>query len=98
MSEKEKNKPEKKFRAGPITATIWKNKLEKDGKEVEYKTVSVERNYKDKQDQWQSTTSLRAHDIPNALLVLNKTFEYMQFKEVDLNNGNSAAPTEEDIY
>ena len=27
-----KNLPEKKFRAGPITATIWQNETQRDGK------------------------------------------------------------------
>ena len=35
-------KPEQKFRAGLISATVWNN--EKDGKE--FKTVSFEKNYK----------------------------------------------------
>lgn len=92
------NKPEKKFRAGAITATIWKNKGERNGKETEYHTVSVERNYKDKDSKWQSTTSLRVHDIPNAQLVLSKTFEFLQLKEVSQNNGSNDAIDEEEIY
>ena len=42
-----KNLPEKKFKAGAIAATIWKNDIQKDGKSMSFRTVSLERNYKE---------------------------------------------------
>jgi len=76
-----KNLPEKKFRAGPISATVWKNQTEKDGKIVEYRTVSFERNYQDKQGEWNTTSSLRVVDLPRAALVLQKAYEYITLRE-----------------
>lgn len=74
----EKNRPEKKFRAGPVSATIWSNNnLDKDGKIVAYRTVSFERCYKDKNDAWQTTHSLRLNDLPKAALVLQKAYEFL---------------------
>lgn len=78
------NKPEKKFCAGPISATIWKNNSQKDGKTVEYHTVSIGRSYKDKQGNWKNASSLRISDLPKASLVLNKAFEHLV---VSSNNG-----------
>lgn len=76
------NMPEKKFRAGPITAAVWSNEtMNKDGKKVEYKTVSFERNYKDRNDEWKTTSSLRSGDLPRAQLVLSKAFEYLSLSE-----------------
>jgi len=73
------NLPEKKFRAGAVTATIWKNSSANgDG---EYATVSFERSYKDKNGQWQTTNSLRVNDLPKAKLVLDKSYEYLVLKE-----------------
>jgi len=72
-----KKMPETKFRSGAIAATIWSNETIKDGKKVEYKSVSFERSYKDKNDQWQSTNSLRTADIPKAILVLSKAYEHL---------------------
>jgi hypothetical protein len=73
-----KNLPEKKFRAGPVAATIWANNvLDKDGKVVTFRTVSFERSYKDKNDAWKTTSSLRMNDLPRASLVLEKAFEYL---------------------
>ena len=76
------NLPEKKFRAGAVSATIWKNKAEnKEGSEVEYNTISIERNYTDKEGKWQSTNSFRINDLPKASVVLNKAYEYLILKE-----------------
>jgi len=78
------NKPEKKFRAGAITATVWANKVEKDGVPAEYKSISFERSYKLKdKDEWKKTSNLRVQDIPKAVLVLNKAFEYVSLSESD---------------
>ena len=76
------NMPEKKFRAGAVSATVWKNKTEnKEGSEVEYKTISLERNYTDKEGKWQSTNSFRINDLPKAKVVLDKAYEYLVLKE-----------------
>ncbi|MBD3203993.1 hypothetical protein GF327_06845 [Candidatus Woesearchaeota archaeon] len=79
---KAQNLPEKKFRAGAISATIWSNETtNKNGEKVNYKTISIQRNYTDKNDQWQSTNSLRINDLPRAELVLKKAYEYLVLKE-----------------
>ena len=73
------NLPEKKFRAGAISATIWRNQITtKDGQDREVRTVSFQRSYKDKDtDEWKTTSSLRAMDLPKAVVVLNKAYEYL---------------------
>lgn len=83
-----KNKPEKKFRAGAICATVWKNINEKDGSEFEFFSVSVERGYKDKSGQWKSTSSLRVMDLPKAALVINEAYKF-----VVLNKGSELEMT-----
>lgn len=83
-----KNLPEKKFRAGAIAATVWSNETVRDGKKVSYKTISFERSYKDKDNTWKQTNSLRQADIPKAVLVLSKAYEYLAMN----------ADEEEDIY
>ena len=77
------NMPEKKFRAGAVAATVWLNK----GENGEYRTISIERNYKDKSDKWQSTNSLRINDLPKATVVLQKAYEFLVLNEQDLFNG-----------
>lgn len=71
-------KPEKKFRAGAISATVWKNAGQtKEGKPTAYRTISLNRGYKDKNEQWQNTTSMRINDLPRVMLVMRQAYEYL---------------------
>ena len=81
MNKEIKNQPEKKFRAGAVCATIWKNQTEKADKEIEYRTISLERSYQKKTGEWGSTSSFRVNDIPKATLVLQKAYEYVTLKQ-----------------
>ena len=65
------NLPEKKFRAGAISATSKQT-----GDPTEYKTISLQRGYKDKNGQWQNTTSFRINDLPRLGLVLRQAYEF----------------------
>ncbi len=99
----EKNQPEKKFSTGVISATIWNNKgVQKNGQPAEYKTISLQRRYKDKKGVWQSTNYLRVNDLPKAALVLNKAYEYLVLREASGNAIDTEIPEEmvelEDIY
>ena len=74
------NQPEKKIRAGPISATIWCNKSNRsaeNGEVGEYRTISIERSYTDKDGKWQSTNSMRINDLPKAALVLQQAYEHL---------------------
>ena len=76
------NQPEKKFRAGVISATVWLNHGQsKNGEITKYRTVSIQRGYKDRNDQWQNTTSMRVNDLPRAALVLNQAYNYLVTKK-----------------
>lgn len=77
----DKGTPEKKFRAGAISATVWKNHGVKDGEMQDYSTVTFERVYKDKQGNWQTTNSLRLNDLPKAAVVLQKAYETLVLRE-----------------
>jgi hypothetical protein len=77
-------KPLQTFRAGAIAATIWENHVaKKDGSVGVFNTISLERSYKDTEDRWQSTASLRLADLPKAQLVLWKAYEYLVLKRQD---------------
>ncbi|MBI4981052.1 hypothetical protein HZC30_05860 [Candidatus Woesearchaeota archaeon] len=89
VPEKEGNLPEKKFRAGGVAATVWLNKGHRpNGEESEYKTISIERRYTDKEGKWQSTNSLRVNDLPKAMVVLQKAYEQLVLNEQDLFKAN----------
>ena len=79
------NMPEKKYVAGAISATIWKNQAtsKRTGEPVEYRTIQLDRRYTDKEGKWQSSNSLRINDIQKARTVLQKAYEYIILKKDD---------------
>lgn len=74
---KDFKKPIAKFRAGAMSISIWENSGSKDGKKFSFKTASLQRSYKVDNVWKNENLSLRASDIPKAILVLNKAFEDM---------------------
>ncbi|MEK6984459.1 MAG: hypothetical protein AABX33_07840 [Nanoarchaeota archaeon] len=79
-----RNVPEKKFSTGVITATVWQNQGKgRNGEMVAYRTVSLQRRYKDKNGVWQSASSFRVNDLPKAALVLEKAYEYLVLREME---------------
>mgnify|MGYP001605690452 FL=1 len=89
------NLPEKKFTAGAISATVWKNSATDNfGREVFYRTVSFDRRYKDKDGNWQSSNSLRVNDLPKARLVLGEAYKYLMIRDDKKNVGNNELEAE----
>ena len=86
------NKPEKKFRAGAISATVWQNQgKDREGNPATYRTISLARNYKDKKTgEWKSTNSFRILDLPKVALVSNKAFEYLVMSDENAKAGEGA--------
>ena len=78
----EKNMPEKRFGAGAISASVWVNEgTSKTGETIEFRTVSLQRRYKDKNDEWQTTSTMRINDLPKVSLVAEKAYEYLVLKQ-----------------
>ena len=76
-----KNLPDQRFRAGAISATVWRNVgQDKQGREVEYSSITFQRSYKDPSGEWKTTTSLRVNDLPKASVVLNEAYKYLILK------------------
>ena len=73
-----KNAPLKKFRAGNTTATIWLN----EGKNglPPMMSIALERSFKDKNGEWQHTSSFNLNDLPKVALVSMSAYEYLILK------------------
>ena len=71
------NRPIKKFRSGNIEGAIWLNEKESDGIKTEFKTASITRNWKRKEeDTWRNDVlNLRRMDIPKVMVILQKLQE-----------------------
>lgn len=70
-------KPEKKFVSGGIEASVFENQIQKDGKTFNIKKVAFQKRYKSSDGSWKGTGSLDISDIPKAILVLSKAYEYL---------------------
>jgi hypothetical protein len=93
----ESNKPKKRFSTGAISATIWENQAisKNAGAPVSFNTISMQRRYKDKEGVWKSTNSLRVLDLPKAILVMQKAFEYLTLRELESSPSSNDSQTEE---
>ncbi len=82
--------PIKKIAVGRIQVAVWEN----EGKEGRnYYSVSFDKRYKDKNDEWKSSNSLRANDIPKAVLALEKAYEFLSLKETGQQGNKEAEKT-----
>ena len=69
--------PEKKFKCGACSASVFVNEVKTADGIVPMKTVSLQRAYKDKDGNFQHATSFGANDIPKAVLALTKAYDYL---------------------
>jgi hypothetical protein len=69
----------KHIRVGGVEATVWKNVIG----DREVLSVSLRRNYKDRNGEWKTTHSLRQNDLPKALLALQKAFELISLSRAE---------------
>lgn len=73
------NKPVKKIAAHGVTVSVWENEGKNDSK---FYTAQLQRSYKDADDKWQNTETLRLNDIPAAVAALQKAYDEMVVKEI----------------
>jgi hypothetical protein len=69
--------PEITFRHGPCSASVFENEYNRGEDSFSVRSVSFQRRYQDKDGNWQTTNSLKVNDIPKAVLVLNKAYEFL---------------------
>ena len=71
------NQPIKKWKAGSIEVAVWENERETGSGSVSFKTISLTRSWKKKDENiWRhDVLNLRRNDIQKAILVLQKAQE-----------------------
>lgn len=69
--------PEKRFKVGAVTASVFANEVAGKNGTATLKSVSLQRAYKDKEGNFQHTTSFKESDIPKAILALSKAYDYL---------------------
>ena len=69
--------PEIVFRHGTCRASVFENEYKRGSESFSVKSVAFQHSYRDKNGEWQTSNSLRANDIPKAILVLEKAYDYV---------------------
>jgi ribosomal protein L25 (general stress protein Ctc) len=73
--------PERVFQHGALKASIFNNQIEKEGSSFTVKRVSFQKFYRDKEGTFKTTSSLEINDLPKAVLVLQKAYEYLTARQ-----------------
>lgn len=73
----EKPHPVHKASTGALQLAVWENEHEVDGDKRVFHSVTLERNYKDKNDAWQKTTQLRESDLGEAIALLQNAQQFL---------------------
>ena len=86
--------PVAKFRAGQIASAVGRNEIQVKGKAVTILKATVQRRYKDKEGNWQSSGSFASNEIPLAIHCLQQAFEkIIETQQEDSDNGNTNSNT-----
>ncbi|MCH8913395.1 MAG: hypothetical protein IIA33_07480 [Planctomycetes bacterium] len=79
------SKPEKVFRIGYVSASIFVNEIETEGGKRTVRNVNVQRRYKDGSE-WKSTSSFGLGDLPCALRVMQLALQHMETVEAEVGS------------
>ena len=82
--DKPKTKPVKTFRAKNVSISIFMNEHEKDGKTFKLPSFCLQKRYRDG-DEWKTSASLFLEDLPKAVNVINKAYDYIVSGEVKVD-------------
>jgi hypothetical protein len=75
-------KPEKKFKCGSVSASIWANTKTTHGETVKFKSATINKAFKDG-DEWKYTDSFNIEDLPKVVLVATEAYKYIRLKSTD---------------
>ena len=82
------NTPIAKFKAGLVSSALWSNDVQVKGKTVTILKATVQRRYKNKEGDWQSSGSFSRNEIPLAIYCLQQAFETMLGEGDSETNGD----------
>ena len=80
--------PEKTFRIGLVSASIFVNDIEVDGKPRQILTANLQRRYRDPVDgEWKSSTSFSLAELPQAITALQLAMNFVAQQEAEVHAG-----------
>lgn len=75
--------PEKTFRIGNVSASVFVNEVQGEGGKRKLRNVNLQRRYKDG-DEWKSSSSFGLADLPQAIRVLELAQRHVEEIEADV--------------
>ena len=77
-------KPEKVFRIGVVSGSVFVNEVDTEGGKRQIRNVSLQRRYRDHDSgDWKSAISFALADLPAAITVLKMALDYVASKEAE---------------
>ena len=73
-------KPEKTFRQGCVSVSIFENEMNVNGSNVVRMNAVPQKSYKDKDGNWKHTTSFGVNEIPKLIVSLSKAYDFLTSK------------------
>ena len=77
-------KPEKTFRIGAVSASVFVNEIDTENGKRRIRSVSLQRRYRDDSDgEWKSSNSFGLGELPQALAVLDLAMKHVVEQEAN---------------
>ena len=76
-------KPEKVFRIGSVSASVFVNEIKSDNGKREIRNVNLQRRYRDG-DEWKTSSSFGLGDMPQAVAVLEIAMKHVAEQEAEV--------------
>jgi len=83
MAQKRTNKPEKVFRVGFVSASVFAHDVENDDGKRTMRSVSVQKRYLDGEEP-KYTSSFNLAELPQAIRVLQLAQQYVEAREAEV--------------
>ena len=78
MAKADKNLPVHKARIGALQLAVWSNDYkDDDGNARTFHAITLERSFKDKNEEWQKSTQLRESDLGEAIALLQNAQQFL---------------------
>jgi len=74
------NKPVKSFKAGGIEASVWTQEIGKNGETVTRYSVRIQKQYRNKDGDYEKTDYYFRDDLPKLILVAQKAFSFIALR------------------
>jgi len=77
-----KTRPIRVFRCGAVQAAIWADHRVINDTVVKHHSIRITKNYR-QDDEWKSTTTFAAEDLPKASIVAMEVYRYLRVRSFD---------------